>query len=280
MTNTEQQEIWKTYPKIPFIQVSNLGKIRTIDRYVTVKGRGKRFIKGRVLKQQLNPHGYMQVHVKVNGKSINLRVHRLVAITFIPNPHGYPEVNHKDNDRTNNAVSNLEWCTPEYNIAYREKYGIALNRPVFAVDLETGKILRFESQSEAARQLGVDVGNLNNVVNGKMIQIGGYWFTEDENKITEEKIQEIKAKMQPRSHPIIAVNPETREVFWFESQHEAGRNLGVCQGSVGHVLKGQRNKAGGCWFCYADENTIEKTRVKFGYEVASQVEKLMSENCD
>ena len=58
--------------------------------------------KGRVLKQWISDHGYMYVTFRVNGKNVGLRVHRMVAITFIPNPHNYSEVNHIDCDRTNN----------------------------------------------------------------------------------------------------------------------------------------------------------------------------------
>ena len=107
MANTEQEEVWKPYPEYPFLQVSNLGRVKTVDRVVT-DGRGRKLhIKGRVLKQQLNPNGYMYVTFSVNGKAVHLRVNRMVAIAFIPNPHNYLVVNHLDNNRTNNAVSNL-----------------------------------------------------------------------------------------------------------------------------------------------------------------------------
>lgn len=108
MVNTEEQEIWKTYPEFPFLQASNLGRVRTVDRVVTRSNGKKQFVKGRVLKRQRVRGGYMQVGLRVNGKEIHLLVHRIVATCFLPNPHNYPEVNHKDNDPTNNAVDNLE----------------------------------------------------------------------------------------------------------------------------------------------------------------------------
>ena len=83
-------------------------------------------------------------------------------------------MNHIDNDPTNNSVSNLEWCTHKYNIAYREKYGVsareatkALRHPIFAVDLNTSEVFWFESQYEAARQLGVNRGNIYSVLRGQ-----------------------------------------------------------------------------------------------------------------
>lgn len=119
----KEQEIWKVYPDYRFIEVSNFGKVRTKDRTVVCNDGRKLHIKGRVLKQYDIGHGYMQVQFSANGKPVNLYVHRMVAITFIPNPENLPEINHIDNDPTNNRWDNLEWCTHEYNMAYKENFG-------------------------------------------------------------------------------------------------------------------------------------------------------------
>lgn len=115
----EEKEVWKTYPDYPFVEASNLGRVRTKDRTVIRKNGIKCFVKGRTLKQQRDHQGYMYVQFKVNSKQIHLFVHRAVATSFLPNPDNLPEVNHKDNDPTNNATSNLEWCTHEKNMAYK-----------------------------------------------------------------------------------------------------------------------------------------------------------------
>lgn len=212
MTNTEEQEIWKTYPEYPWIEASNLGRIRTKDRYVKCKNGSKRFYKGHILKQWDNGHGYMCVAIYSSGKIADLYVHRIVATCFIPNPNGYLEVNHKDNNPRNNAVSNLEWCTRQYNSDYKKNFG-----------------------TTSAEVLG---------------------------------------------QPAIAVNPETSEVFWFESQSEAARQLGVNRKHVNSVIKGTRNKTGGYWFTNANENAVENARKKFGDDIAKKVEKLMNEHGD
>lgn len=274
----KEQEIWKTYPDHTFIEVSNLGRVRTVDHWVTYKNGRKQLYKGHVLKQWDNGHGYMRVYFTTNGKQVKLYVHRMVAICFLPNHLGLPEINHLDNNPKNNDASNLEWCTHEYNISYREKYGVsaaeAFGQLVFVVDLKTGKVLRFETQSEAARQLNVYVGNVSKVIKGELNQTGGYWFTENENEITEEKIREIRASMQ--LCPVIAINPETSEVFWFKSQNEAARQLNINAGNINSVVKERYKKAGGYWFCNADEKAIEKTRDKFGDEIARKVEELIA----
>lgn len=58
---SNEEEVWKVYPEYQFIEVSNLGRVRTKDRYIQVRGQGKRLIKGRILKQKDNGHGYMVV---------------------------------------------------------------------------------------------------------------------------------------------------------------------------------------------------------------------------
>lgn len=87
-------------------QVSNLGRIRSIKNGTKIK------------KQYERPNGYMQVCLYQNGKITTYKTHRLVAEAFIPNINNLPEVNHKDENKINNCVDNLEWCTSSYNKNY------------------------------------------------------------------------------------------------------------------------------------------------------------------
>lgn len=86
----------------PAYQVSNLGYV--------VGARGK------VLKEDTNSVGYKRITLCKDGIPYRVFVHRLVAEHFVPNPNDYRYVNHIDGDRTNNEVSNLEWCTASYNV--------------------------------------------------------------------------------------------------------------------------------------------------------------------
>lgn len=181
MINIEMEnEVWKPLPEVSFVEISSLGDVRTLDRVVS-NGKGMYVIKGRILKQRRNRDGYLYVHFKVNGKQVIRSVHRLVAQAFIPNPDNLPEVNHKDNNPLNNNVSNLDWCTPEYNIAYREKYGKAQSFPVYAVNLKTWETQRFESQHEASRELGIEPSHINDVLKSRRKTAGGYWFVNDDD---------------------------------------------------------------------------------------------------
>lgn len=94
-------------------------KIKGYENYeVTCSGEVINTKTGRVLKHCKDSNGYLCVNLSENGKKKKFLIHRLVAQAFIPNPDNLPEVNHKDEDKTNNYVDNLEWCTHEYNINY------------------------------------------------------------------------------------------------------------------------------------------------------------------
>ena len=186
-----QVEIWKSHPEYTGIEVSTLGRVRSLDKMVW-NGSGTWSMKGRVLKQSNDKDGYLQVRVLIDGKWTTKKVHRLTAQTFIPNPDNLPEVNHKNCVRDDNRVINLEFCTHLYNIKYREKYGISLEHPVFAINLTTLEVSRFRSRHEASRVLGVNRGNIYSVIKGKRKQTGGFWFVNAD----DEAVDVVKSKLR------------------------------------------------------------------------------------
>jgi hypothetical protein len=101
-------EIWKPIEGHPFYEVSNLGRVRSLDRMVQGRGFLKEvFQAGRILKLGRCTNGYVCV---ILGKGNNKLVHRLVAEAFVPGDPALT-VNHKDLDRTHNVATNLEWVT-------------------------------------------------------------------------------------------------------------------------------------------------------------------------
>ena len=208
MTNNEE-EIWKSLPGVSGVEVSTLGRVRTLDKVVPCRGNGTRLVKGRILKQYSDKGGYLQAMIKVDGKWTNKRVNRLVAQTFIPNPNGFPMVNHRDCNIKNNHVENLEFCTASYNAKYREKYGVsrmeAAGKPVFAINLFTLEATHFRSRTEAGRELGVDSSMITAVIKGRRNHTGGFWFTNDDNNAGDtikQKLYEIKHQATLKKYAI------------------------------------------------------------------------------
>lgn len=127
------KEIWKDIPNFEGIyQVSNLGNVKVLDRYVNsaIKNNNKVKRKGKLLKQY-NKRGYFQVSLSKNHKRYYFGVHRLVAIAFLPNPNNLTQINHKDENPLNNNLSNLEWCTAKYNCNYGLRNSKIYNKTSF-----------------------------------------------------------------------------------------------------------------------------------------------------
>lgn len=135
-------EQWKIIKDYPNYSVSNYGRVRND---LTCK----------ILKQNLNSSGYYRVSLKRK----HLFVHRLVAIAFIDNPNNYPVVNHLDEDKTNNSVSNLEWCTQSHNVLYGDGRTKQLNsrKDTKHVIVDGTKYISYNS---AFRGTGIPVGIL------------------------------------------------------------------------------------------------------------------------
>lgn len=152
-------------------QISNLGNVKSLNYGRTGKEK--------ILKPVKNKYGYLCVGLHKQEKLKTFNIHRLVAKVFIENPNNLPQVNHKDEDKTNNAVENLEFCTREYNLAYgthnQRSAESRINHPKQSKQVlcvETGKI--YPSTRDVARQLGFSQGNISQCCNGKLKQAYGY----------------------------------------------------------------------------------------------------------
>ena len=107
-------EEWRAVPGYEGLyEVSSYGRVKSLKRYKSNNG-GIPLIKERILKPYNDKKGYLNVRLR----NKNFKVHRLVAQAFIPNPNNLPQVNHKNEDKSDNRVDNLEWCTAKYNNTY------------------------------------------------------------------------------------------------------------------------------------------------------------------
>jgi hypothetical protein len=97
---------------------------------------------GRELKPSLNKGGYRFLSLSYQGKTKTTMLHRMLAECFIPNPNNYPQINHKDGNKLNNELSNLEWCTPSYNVQHAWDTGLATTAEKPVVCLDTGVVYK------------------------------------------------------------------------------------------------------------------------------------------
>lgn len=137
-------------------QISNLGNI---------KGCKRQGADGGIIRPAKRKDGYLQVHLRKNGKGKMLLVHRLVASAFLPLVDGKHQVNHKDGNRSNNASNNLEWCTAKENTLHAHDVLKKNTRQVLCV--ETGVV--YPSIRNAARSIGYDNATIQRICAGKGI---------------------------------------------------------------------------------------------------------------
>lgn len=189
------QESWKDIEGYEGLyQVSNTGKVKSISHKVKFR-HFHRLIPERELRLATDKFGYKRVCLTVDNKKYTARVHRLVAIAFIPNSKNLPCVNHLDENKANNNVSNLTWVTYKENSNYgtvKERrvsnfdyaskvkntdiraMAKKLKIPLIQKDLFGNTIKIWESGTDAALELNINQGNISSCCNGIRNHAGGY----------------------------------------------------------------------------------------------------------
>lgn len=148
------EEIWKKIDGFAGLyEVSNLGRVRSVNRVVNKAGVNKR-INGKVLKGYVNNMGYPCVDLYDKGKRSKILVHRAVALAFVPNPDGLEIVNHIDENPRNARAENLEWCSSSYNNTFGKMASLNRNKKHVGQYKEGVLLREFSSQSEAACFIG------------------------------------------------------------------------------------------------------------------------------
>ena len=193
-------EIWKDIKDYEGLyQVSNLGRVRSLDRDTVFKDGRTRHFYGCIRSAGYNSStGYKSVTLNKNGKKHSRDVHRLVAETFIQNPNNLQCVDHINGNKTDNRAENLRWCTQRENILYsiengtfdiekrikvindpavREKMLKATRCPVIRSDG-----MAFKSMSDAARATGCSLRAIQSSISGKIKSCKGYSFRRMEKR--------------------------------------------------------------------------------------------------
>ena len=188
------EEIWKDIKGYEGLyQVSNLGRVRSLDRYV-----GNYLFKGKIMKENLNSRGYLRLHLSMNNKQKEHKIHKLVAEAFIDNPDKLTEVNHINGIKTDNKVSNLEWCTHKENMLHafynlkhqaivskntRRKNSENRQKKVANYAIKIEKIEVYDSIEQAAENNNICRSSIGKCCQGKQKQAGGFvWKWENQKE--------------------------------------------------------------------------------------------------
>ena len=196
-------EIWRDIKDYEGLyQVSNLGRVKSLDHKRKGKCDSECFNKGRILKQTINHAGYLCVALSKNGVVKHYLVHRLVAEAFVYNPDPVKniEVDHLNTNPSDNRAENLEWVdriknrhnplTEQHNIECRlgeksvwySKYGSesSYHKPVLQLDKDSNFIKEWECAAQVERELNILKTSICNCLNGRAKSAGGFiWRYKD-----------------------------------------------------------------------------------------------------
>ena len=213
------EEIWKDVAGYEgYYQVSNLGRVRSLDR---IASNGRK-IKGKILSTKVNtPPYYPRVSLSVNGKMKLVQVHRLVAQAFVynPDPEHKTQVGHKDESRTNNRADNLEWVTP------KENSNMPLHRERVSKANE-GKVLSAETKSKISlSQKGKYKGEKNPFYNK-------HHTNETKKKMSDIKKMTYQGGNHPQAKKVVCDN------IVYGSAVEASKALNINRNTLKCWLNG------------------------------------------
>lgn len=239
-----EQEIWKAIEGYENLyEISNKGRLRSMDRSIPQQGRLQLY-KGKLLSTYINNSGYVAIKLSKNNKKRSFLVHRLVAVAFLPNPKQLPYINHKDEDKSNNNIENLEWCTAIYNINYgtsKKRRSVKMGKRI-AMYSTNGKLVNiFYSIREAERKTKIRKQCITPALDKNKTSGGFIWKT-----IKDTPLQNIIVVL-PKLHKKRIAQYDLNNVLknTFNSLREAEKRTGIKHEYISRYIRGLSSNCGG-----------------------------------
>ena len=190
-------EEFKPINECPDYYVSTFGRVKKLGYKSRDIKKPEKFIPDKIIKGKRDLKGYIRVRLRINGKVKNRYAHRLVALSFIPNPYNKPDVNHITGIKTDNHVSQLEWCTPQENNEHGVRMGllkrgrapyvnryIKKGRPLGwkkIININTGEI--FANSKQLHSKTGIPIKEIRRQLNGERYCHLPYRYLGQEDKV-------------------------------------------------------------------------------------------------
>lgn len=188
------EEIWKDIEGYEGLyQVSNMGRVRSLERTRSMNQDRVRKpvpVPGRILVPQKKKAGYLGVVLSKDGKQRNVRIHCIVAKSFLPNPEGKPQVNHINGIKSDNRLSNLEWATNSENQQHALATGLRdmsqRRKAIFQYDM-SGKFIRsWNGAVEVEKETGMSQRYVASCCRGEERSAYGFvWKYESEVMLSD-----------------------------------------------------------------------------------------------
>ena len=153
-------------------QVSNEGRVKSLERIAKRKTVGNYIVKEQIIKPQTISGGHLGFTPSKDGVQKLIPIHQAVAMAFIPNPNGYTLVHHKNHNPTDNRVENLEWLNRSthqsiHNTENKKKL-------TYQYTLDNTLVKEWKSVKEAAKELGIGIAGISNCAVGRLKTYKGY----------------------------------------------------------------------------------------------------------
>lgn len=273
----KETEIWKSVGVFRGVDYTNmyeastLGRLRSLDRVIIYKN-GKRYThKGKIIIPYKNKNGYMQVCLCKNGTKV-FGLHELIMNTFIPNPNPeiYTDINHIDEDKTNNRLDNLEWCTHKENV----NHGTAIERhsqtqrdrfiPIVQLDFNGNIINVYYSTREINKTEIYNARTISNVINKQnYIYKDYFWIRLNEyNNLTQMELLELlnkkvsiktinkTKKFEVTKKPVMQFSNDDKFIKEYPSVTNAAKEIGCTKQAIQQCISGKQKTCKGCKWKY------------------------------